>query len=89
MFLRGSRDAYLLTNKLGRLFVDAYYRHAPPVADFIGKHEMLKAMVRINLLPIVGISYSFVNFVPAIAMTMLLLVLTFPLLLVAAYRRRM
>jgi Ni/Fe-hydrogenase subunit HybB-like protein len=32
-----------------------YYKYSPPVANFIAKHDSLRAMVRISLLPIVGI----------------------------------
>ena len=46
----------LLTNSAGKAFVDWYYRTSPPIADFIAKSEILKASVRIMLLPLVGFS---------------------------------
>ena len=52
--LRDFRDAYLLTNAPGRAFVRLYYRLSPPAADFIAEHEVLRASVRIALLPLVG-----------------------------------
>jgi len=55
--LRNFRDAYLLTNSAGKAFVEFYYRHSPPFADFIAAHDSLRAMVRIGLAPLVGMSY--------------------------------
>jgi len=87
--LRSFRDEYLLSNKLGRLLVDGYYKYAPPVADFITKHGTLKAATRIALFPLVGIGYAFVNFGPLVTMTLLSLVLALCIFLVSMYRRRM
>jgi len=55
--LRDFRDAYLLTNKTGQAFVAFYYRHSPPIADFIAKSEGLRMAVRIGLAPMVGMGY--------------------------------
>jgi hypothetical protein len=55
--LRDFRDKCLLDNALGKGFVKAYYRYSPPIADFISKHDNLRAVVRISLLPLVGISW--------------------------------
>ena len=55
--LRDFRDNYLLHSSLGHLFVNAYYRYSPPIADYIANHSILKAAVRIGLAPVVGISY--------------------------------
>jgi len=51
--LRKIRDRYLLTNGPGRRFVQAYYRYSPPLADFIRRHEPLRAAARWTLTPIV------------------------------------
>ncbi len=51
--LRNFRDQYLMTNPSGRAFVKCYYRLSPPVAEFIGKHETLRTLVRLMLTPIV------------------------------------
>ena len=59
--LRQFRDSYLLTNGPGRKFVDIYYTYSPPVADFIRQSEWIKFVVRIALLPLVGIAYLLVN----------------------------
>ncbi|MFX1555526.1 MAG: CFI-box-CTERM domain-containing protein [Promethearchaeota archaeon] len=54
--MREFRDRYLLTNSLGRAFVDLYYRYSPTLASFMAKRESIKALVRVNLTPIVGAS---------------------------------
>ncbi len=68
--LREFRDNYLLKsfelrvlsfefdvpNILGRTFVKAYYRISPPIADFIRESEVLKFLVRIVLLPLIGMA---------------------------------
>jgi hypothetical protein len=55
--LRDFRDRFLLTNYLGKRFVDFYYTHSPSMADFIAKHESLRSVVRWGLLPLVSISW--------------------------------
>jgi len=59
--LREFRDHYLLTNPLGRTFVDFYYRVSPPIAEFITEHPSLKPIVRAGLLPVVATSSVVVN----------------------------
>jgi len=51
--LRLFRDAYLLTNWLGRVFVSTYYQLSPPVADVIAQHEWMRTAVRMLLYPVV------------------------------------
>lgn len=58
--LRGFRDDYLLTNAAGQRFVEWYYVHSPPVAEFISQHESLRLIVRWLLTPFVySIMYPF------------------------------
>jgi len=44
--LREFRDAVLLKNTPGSLFVALYYRLSPPVADFIAENEVTRTLVR-------------------------------------------
>ncbi len=53
MALRNFRDEHLMTNALGRKFVDAYYTYSPPVAEFIASHGALKVATRMALAPVV------------------------------------
>jgi len=55
--LREFRDVYLLPSKLGSKFVNFYYRHSPPIAEWIAGNSALRALVRIALAPLVGFSY--------------------------------
>jgi len=52
--LREFRDRFLLTNTLGKAFVDLYYTYSPPAEEFIASHDPLRLMVRWSLLPLVG-----------------------------------
>ena len=56
--LRDFRDKYLSTNALGRAFVEFYYEHSPPLADYIAKTESRRSIARVALTPLVyGIKY--------------------------------
>jgi len=51
--LRDFRDRFMMTNRPGRALVRFYYRHSPPLANFIAKRDWLRAVVRGLLTPIV------------------------------------
>jgi hypothetical protein len=51
--LRGFRDAYLQQSELGRAFVRFYYRHSPPIAAVIARHEWLRTGTRAMVTPLV------------------------------------
>jgi hypothetical protein len=53
--LRSFRDKYLLNNAEGKAFLKAYYKYSPPVADYIAQRGWLRAVVRILLLPVIGL----------------------------------
>ena len=54
--LRDFRDRILMKSSLGRAFVDSYYTHGPALAHTVAQSEWLKAMVRVMLLPLVGVA---------------------------------
>ncbi|MDQ5986561.1 MAG: hypothetical protein CSYNP_02291 [Syntrophus sp. SKADARSKE-3] len=54
--LKEFRDTFLLTNSIGRQFVNAYYRISPAIAEQIEANPLLRFMMRIILLPIIGFS---------------------------------
>lgn len=55
--LRHFRDQYLLTNDIGKAFVNFYYRHSPPIAAVIADSQLLRIMVRLLLAPIIAIVF--------------------------------
>jgi subtilisin family serine protease len=55
--LREIRDRFLLTNSPGKALVNFYYAFSPAAADFISRHAGLRAMVRLGLLPLVGLGW--------------------------------
>ena len=59
--LRSFRDTFLIPNSIGRSFVAWYYSVSPAIADKIRPNEFMKAVVRILLLPLVGLSYLFLK----------------------------
>jgi len=54
--LRAFRDRVLLAGETGSHLVQAYYRSSPPVAEFIRERPALGALVRVLLLPVVGLA---------------------------------
>ncbi len=59
--LRDFRDQCLLTNMSGTWFVRMYYRYGPFWADLINTHAWSKPIVRLALMPLVGISYVLIK----------------------------
>lgn len=51
--LRQFRDEVLMPRAAGRAFVAFYYRHSPPLAAIIGRHDSLRAITRAALAPVV------------------------------------
>lgn len=73
MVLRKFRDRFLLGNSLGKSFVRFYYTHSPRIADIIAEHDQLKAIVRVGLMPLVGVSWIALKFGPALTLASILL----------------
>jgi hypothetical protein len=64
--LRHFRDMYLLSNPLTYNLVVLYYIISPPIAQAIAKSELLRAITRIHLTPVVITIYPFV-IIPEVA----------------------
>jgi len=58
--VRAFRDRYLMSTASGIAFVTAYHRYSPPVADYIAERDWLRAFVRTQLLPVIGLVSVFV-----------------------------
>ena len=71
--LRDFRDRILLQNSIGKGFVGLYYTYSPPIADFIAKHDSLRTMVRISLLPVVGASWIALKIGPLSTVALMLI----------------
>lgn len=87
MILRNFRDQHLLTHTPGRLFVTFYYKHSPPIANFISESGILKFIVRACLMPFVIFSGSVMRY----GMTLTVMMLLFFILLTTAaliYRKQ-
>ena len=85
--LREFRDRFMLGNAVGDSLIRYYYTYSPPIANFIAKHDSLKAIVRISLLPIVGISWVALKF-GSIYSLILMLILAINTIGMVGIRRR-
>ena len=74
--LRDFRDRFLLGNSAGKSFVRFYYAYSPPMADFIAKHDSLRGVVRMSLLPVVGASWVVLKIGPVSTMAIMLLLVS-------------
>ena len=85
--LRDFRDRFLLGNRIGKAFVNFYYKYSPPIADYIAKHDSMRTAVRLSLFPVVGLSWVTLNlgFLPVIA---LMFFCTFGLIGICIFRRK-
>jgi hypothetical protein len=67
------RDRFLLTNSIGKNLVSLYYKYSPPMANFIANHDNIKIVVRLSLLPLVGISWLALKMGPMFAISFIAL----------------
>ncbi|HSQ85937.1 MAG TPA: CFI-box-CTERM domain-containing protein, partial [Desulfobacterales bacterium] len=73
LILREMRDRFLLTNSIGKSFVNLYYKYSPPMAEFIANHDYVKMLVRLSLLPLVGFSWLALKIGPLYTLSLLAL----------------
>ncbi len=50
--LREFRDRYLTTHHIGKIFIEFYYKHSPPIAELISNNSVLKTITRLVLIPV-------------------------------------
>ncbi len=89
MLLRRFRDQCLLTNPVGEKFVEFYYNVSPPIADFIADSNLLKNIVKILLLPLVGIALFLLHPAPISAIIMVLIGLVILVKYLAKKRKKL
>ncbi len=63
--LRSFRDIFLMESEPGRMLVALYYRHSPSLVHFIARHDFLREVVQLGLVPLVIISYLALQTSPA------------------------
>jgi len=85
--LRELRDKILMETQAGRAFTNLYYIYSPPVADFIANHELIQAIVRWSLLPIVGLSWVALNIGLAPTFFLIFTFMACPILILLRKRR--
>ena len=72
--LRRFRDLYLMPFKIGRAFVKSYYKYSPPVAEVIADHDILRAIVRWSLIPLIALSWMLLHMGTAPTLSFLILI---------------
>jgi len=87
--LRNFRDTCLIPSEPGRAFVRLYYKYSPFAADLISKHKALKGVIRINLLPIIAISYSILHLGPIITIAALIFIFMLPVFFIWRHQRKL
>ncbi|MDH5466716.1 MAG: hypothetical protein OEY25_04790 [Candidatus Aminicenantes bacterium] len=86
--LREFRDRYLVESRLGRRFVELYYKYSPAAAEFISKHKVIRMGVRHQLLPVIAFSYSMVRFGPIVTAAIIIFVFIVPISSISLWRRK-
>jgi len=86
--LRDFRDRYLMSSKLGRVFVDLYYKYSPSVARLISKHKIMKVAVRYFLIPVIVFSYSMINLGSALSLVIIIFAFLFPIFIILYFQKR-
>lgn len=85
--LRSFRDQYMVTNLIGNNLVNLYYHYSPPVADYIAARPFVRGVVRVALLPVVGMGWLVLQ-IGFTGLALMATVLIMPSILVyRSYRR--
>lgn len=85
--LRDFRNRFLLSVSMGRTFVDFYNNYSPPVANFIARHEILRAVVRRGLLPTMGLIWMALK-LGSVTILVFVLLLASALISLVVFRRK-
>jgi subtilisin family serine protease len=86
--LRAFRDEYLVTNPIGKKWVEFYYRYSPIMAGFIADHSIMRKGVRLILVPFVAFSAGMVHTTALQKGLIFCLILCLPLGMVVLSKRR-
>lgn len=75
--LRDFRNKFLVPYESGRKFVKWYYSWSPQAAEFISQNETLRTAISVLLWPLIVVAkvFLFLNFWPALLVTLLFLIL--------------
>ena len=73
LILREMRDRFLIKSSIGKSLVNLYYKYSPPLAGFIADHDNVKIVVRLGLLPLVGISWLALKMGPMFTIALMVL----------------
>ena len=87
-FLRDFRDRFLLTSRAGKGLVNLYYEYSPPLADYLTRHDTLRAVVRLSLLPLVAMSWLALQFGPAVSLAILIGIVLLSILRMFLYLKK-
>jgi hypothetical protein len=86
--LREFRDRYLVESRVGRSFVELYYKYSPAAAEFISKHKIIKLGVRHQLLPLIVFSYSMVQFGSIVTAVIIVFLFIVPVFFISCRRKK-
>jgi hypothetical protein len=85
--LRNFRDRFLLTNGIGKAFVEWYYTYGPSAATWLNEHPQYKPLIRAALLPAIGLALFMTQTTLALRLALMSIMLC--MTLYALYRKRL
>lgn len=75
--LKRFRDRFLRPSSAGQAFIELYQHVSPPVADYIRAKPGLKRVIRMALLPVIGVAYVLIVVHPMIFFAGLAILVSF------------